>query len=164
LVLLCLLTGAGVVMMRNARLPARCYVCDAIVKAQVAKRKRREVICPECRAIKQSNADDQDTLEKKIEGRVTRLEMRRSILAVVLGLALPGCTHHLLGSKAKGLVMSVAVLILAVFVASGGGPMRPEPQLDVGRGAAGVVILFIIVYAICAWRSLALVAKKAEEE
>jgi tetratricopeptide (TPR) repeat protein len=162
--LLCLLTGAGVVMMRNARLPARCYVCDAVVKAQVAKRKRREVICPECRAIKQSNAEDQDTLEKNIEGRVTKLEMHRSILAIVLGLVLPGCAYHLLGSKAKGLVMSVAVFILAVFVASGGGPMRPEPQLNVGRGAAGAVILFLIVYAVCAWRSIALVARKGEEE
>jgi tetratricopeptide (TPR) repeat protein len=163
-ILLCLLTGTGIALMRNARLPARCYVCDAVVKAQVAKRKRREVICPECRAIKQSNADDQDALEKKIECRVTRIETRRSILAIVLGLVLPGSTYHILGSKTKGLLISVVVLILAIFVASGGGPLRPEPQLEVGRGAAWAVILLIAVYALCAWRSIILVARTPEEE
>jgi Tfp pilus assembly protein PilF len=164
MLLLAGLAGAAYMLMRKSRLPARCNICEKIVRTQVAKRKRREVLCPECRAIKQVNADDNEALEKQIEQRLTALETRRSIASLVAGAIVPGSTYHLLGSKIKGILFSFAVFALLGVVVTRGGPMRQTPQLDVGTSTGWALIGLAVVYGLCVWRSVVLVLKTAEEE
>lgn len=164
ILLLVLLTASAFVLMKNAKLPARCDICECVVKAQVIKRKRREVLCPACKAIKQQNADDNDALEKQLEQRVTNLETHHGIFHLVLGLVLPGSTYHLLGSKMKGFLLSVVVFMLLIIMVTSGGPVKQVPELDLGHNYGWAVVLFIAVYALYAWRSVMLVLRTQGEE
>jgi tetratricopeptide (TPR) repeat protein len=158
------LAGAAFVLMRKSRLPARCSICERIVKAQVAKRKRREILCPDCRAIKQVNADDNDALEEQIERRVSRLETRRSIASLVVGVIVPGGAYYLLGSKVKGFLLSFTIFALLAVVSSRGGPIRPTPQLEIGASIGWALVCLIVTYGLCVWRSVMLVLRTTEEE
>jgi len=158
------LTGAAFVLMRKSRLPARCDICERIVKAQVAKRKRRELLCPDCRAIKQVNADDNDALEKQVEQRVSSLETRRSIVGLAVGVIVPGGAYYLLGSKVKGFFFSFAIFVFLAVVLARGGPIRQAPQLEAGVSMGWALVCLIVVYGLCVWRSVMLVLKTTEEE
>jgi tetratricopeptide (TPR) repeat protein len=158
------LTGAAFVLMRKSRLPARCDICERIVKAQVAKRKRRELLCPDCRAIKQVNADDNDALEKQIEQRVSGLETRRSIAGLVVGVIVPGGAYYLRGSKVKGFFFAFAIFVLLAIVLCGGGPIRHTPQLEIGASIGWALVCLILIYGLCVWRSVMLVLRTTEEE
>ena len=164
LLVLALLAASAFMLMRGAKLPARCDICESVIGSQIVKRKRRDVLCPECRAIKQANADDNDALEKELEQRVTRLETRKGILTLVLGFLAPGSTYHLLGSKIKGFLLSVVIFTLLIVMVTGGGPMKPVPQLDLGRSFGWGIIVFVAVYALYAWRSVLLVVRSSREE
>lgn len=158
------LTAGGFVLVRRASLPARCDICEGLVKVQVSKRRRREFLCPDCRAIKQANADDNDAIEKQIEGRVGRLETRRSIAHLVIGLIVPGSTYHLLGSKILGFFLSVVVFAAFIAMASAGAPIGRSPQIGVERSYAWAVVVFAVVYGLYAWRSVMLVLKTPSED
>jgi hypothetical protein len=158
------LTAGAFMMARHTKLPARCDICESLVKVQVTKRKRREFLCPDCKAIKQANADDNDAIERQIENRVGRLETRRSIVHLVLGLAVPGSTYHLLGSKVVGFILSVVVFTAFLAMASGGGLIGRSPRLGAERSYEWAVILFAVVYGLCAWRSVMLVLREPSEE
>jgi Tfp pilus assembly protein PilF len=158
------IVGTAFVLMRKSRLPARCDICERIVKAQVVKRKRREILCLHCRAIKQVNADDNDALEKQIEQRVSGLETRRSIVGLVLGVIVPGGAYYLLGSKVKGFLFSFAIFVLLAVVFSRGGPIRQTPQLEIGTSVGWALVCLIVVYGLCVWRSVMVVLRTPEEE
>jgi tetratricopeptide (TPR) repeat protein len=164
LLLLAALTAAAFMLARKAQLPARCDVCETLVKVRVTKRKRREFLCPDCKAIKQANADDNDAIEKQMENRVGRLETRRGIAHLVLGLVVPGSTYHLLGSKVTGFVLSVVVFTAFVAMVGGGGPIGRSPHIGAERSYPWAVILFGIVYGLYAWRSVMLVLRTPGEE
>jgi Tfp pilus assembly protein PilF len=157
------LAGGAFALMRKSRLPARCDICEKIVRTQVAKRKRRDILCPECRAIKQVNADDNDALEKQVEERVSRLERLRNIGSLLVGV-LPGGTYYLLGSKAKGFLYAFATLVFAAVALSGGGPIRQTPKLESGASVLWALVCLIVVYGISLWRSAVLVLGAAEED
>jgi Tfp pilus assembly protein PilF len=163
LVLIALACGAFWVV-RGANLPARCDICDGLVKTEVTKRKRREVLCPDCKAVKLNNADDTDALERQLESRVQAVQTRRGIVNIALGLAVPGTAYHLLGSKIKGFVASVAVFTALVLLASGGSPIRHVPQLDMGRTYGWPLVVFAIFYGLCVWRSAVLALNVPGEE
>lgn len=158
------LTVAAFMLARKAKLPARCDICESLVKVQVSKRKRREFLCPDCKAIKQANADDNDAIERQIENRVGRLETRRSIAHLVLGLVVPGSTYHLLGSKIIGFVLSVVVFAAFIAMASGGELIGRSPHIGFERSYAWAVVLFAVVYGLYAWRSVMLILKTPSEE
>jgi hypothetical protein len=151
------LTALGFFLVRKARQPARCDICGGLLKARVAKRKRRDLLCRQCRAIKQANADSNDRLEKALEERVASLSTRRTLTRIALGLAIPGSTHHLLGSRARGFLFSAVVFTALALAASGGGPLKPLPRFDLDGTAAWAIILLIAVYAVYAWRAIKLV-------
>jgi tetratricopeptide (TPR) repeat protein len=164
LVVLAALTVAAFMVMRHARLPARCTVCESLVKTEVTKRKRRDVLCSECRAIKQTHADDNDALEKTIERRVSRLETRRGIVNLVVGLVVPGSVHHLVGSRLKGFLLSMIVVAPLVLLVTGGGPIKSIPQFVNGAHYAWALVLFLAVYALYAWRAVMLVIRTPGDE
>ncbi|MFZ1947790.1 MAG: tetratricopeptide repeat protein [bacterium] len=164
LLVLAALTVSAFMVMRNAKLPARCTVCESLVKAEVTKRKRRDVLCADCRAIKQTHADDNEALEKTIERRVSRLETRRGIFNIVVGLLVPGSVHHLLGSRLKGFLLSVVVTVPLVLLVTGGGLMKCLPRFADGSHFAWAVVLFVAVYALYAWRAVMLVIRTSGDE
>ncbi|HVP58287.1 MAG TPA: tetratricopeptide repeat protein [bacterium] len=164
LLLLAGLVAGAFVLMRKSRLPARCDICERIVKTQIAKRKRREILCADCRAIKQVNADDNDALEQRLEERLSRLENRRSIVSLIVGVLVPGGAYYLLGSKAKGFLFSFTILMLVAVVISHGGPIRPAPRLELGTSIGWALVCLIAVYGLCTWRSVTLVLKTSDEE
>ena len=157
IIVLIALAGGAFYLVRNAKLPARCDICEALVKTEVTKRKRREVLCPNCKAVKLNNTDDTDVLERQLENRLQSVQTRRNVLSLALGLAVPGSAYYLLGSKIKGFAASVAVFTAFVLLAGGGAPIGHVPQLDVGHTYAWAAVLFAVLYGLCAWRSTVLV-------
>ena len=163
IILVALACGAFYAL-KNAKLPARCDICEGIVKTEVTKRKRREILCPNCKAVKLNNADDTDALERQLEKRVQAVQTRRGIVNIVLGLVVPGSAYHLLGSKVKGFIASLAVFTALVLLATGGAPIKRVPQLAVGSTYGWALILFCVLYALSTWRSTVLALSVPGEE
>lgn len=156
------LTALAFTLVRRVRLPARCDVCGILIRTKVAKRKRRELLCRECKAIKQANADSNERLERGLEERVARLASRGTLMRIVLGLLVPGCAHHLVGWRLRGFLLSVAVFTTLALAVTGGGPVKSLPRFDLGGSSAPATVLFIVVYIIYAWRVVALALKASE--
>jgi Tfp pilus assembly protein PilF len=164
LLVLAALTASAFMLVRRARLPARCDVCRSVINTQVGKRKRRELLCAECRAIKQANADSNERLERSLENRVARLATRRGIVGIAIGLLVPGSTYHLLGYRTRGILISIIVFSSFILMASGGGLIKPIPRFDLGHSAVWATLVFLVIYALYAWRAIRLVLKRMEKE
>jgi tetratricopeptide (TPR) repeat protein len=152
-ILLILLTGLAAAFMRRAKCPARCEVCSAAVETQLTRRKRRDVLCPRCLEIKIRNAGDHRELEQEFDRRLARLQTREMILRIIGGLVIPGSTYHLSGRRFKGFAVSVVIFALLVLALNGGALLKVVPGLKIDPIAAWPLPLFIVVYALYAWRS-----------
>jgi Tfp pilus assembly protein PilF len=160
---LILLAGLAIAAMRKTKCPARCEICGCTVQTRVTKRRRKDILCPGCRLIKTNNANDHDRLEHQIRDRIGRLQLRRTVLRVVIGLLIPGSTYHLSGKRFKGFMVSVSVFSLLILAVSGGALIKPVPQLKLDSLTGWTLPAFILAYAIYAWRSTVAAVKNAKE-
>jgi len=150
--------------MRNAKVPARCEVCGALLQQQVTKRKRRDLMCETCEGINVANADNHDQLESGLEARLKRMATFEVIKRVALGLLLPGTCHMMAGKRSKGLALSFVLFALLLLALSGGKMVRPVPHFGSGGGSLWALILLAAVYGVYAWRTIVLATKSIGEE
>jgi hypothetical protein len=111
----------------------------------------------------QDNVGDSDELEAKLDEHLSRIHWRSTALRLVLGLAAPGASYHLCGQRLKGALMGILVYGLLILAITGGSIINRLPRFSVGGGAS-LIVLFICVYAIYAWRSTMLVLRHARQE
>ena len=161
---LLVISCAALVLMRNAKVPARCEVCGALLQQQVTKRKRRDLMCETCEGIKVANADNHDQLESGLEARLKRMATFEVIKRVALGLLLPGTCHMMAGKRSKGLALSFVLFALLLLALSGGKMVRPVPHFGSGGGSLWALILLAAVYGVYAWRTIVLATKSIGEE
>jgi tetratricopeptide (TPR) repeat protein len=164
LILLIILAGLMITFNKRSKVPARCDICCGLVQAQVTKRKRKEVLCRGCSAVKRASANDNDRIERRLEEHLRRLDKRRCVLRVITGLVLPGGSYHIAGQRLKGFLISVAITCLFILAATEGWPIKVVPQLRGNPPAGWPVPTFIVVYLIYAWRSTVLAISNAGED
>jgi tetratricopeptide (TPR) repeat protein len=145
------------------RIPARCDICGTHVPESIARRKRKEIACRRCARIMQDNVGDSDELEARLEVHLSRIHWRNTTMKLVLGLLAPGTSYHLCGKRFKGALTGVLVYGLLILALTGGSIVNRLPQFRTG-GSLSMIILFIGVYALYAWRSTALVLRHARQE
>jgi tetratricopeptide (TPR) repeat protein len=163
LVLICL-TGLALFLTRTAKCPARCDVCGALVQSQVARRRRRDLLCTACQAIKAANEKDHESIDRGLEDRVNRLANRNAIIAIAVGLLVPGSTYHMSGHRAKGVMIGIAIYALLILALSGGEIIAPVPRLKLLPPVGWSLPAFIFFYALYAWRSTVHTIKTFREE
>jgi tetratricopeptide (TPR) repeat protein len=162
-VILIILAAAAVALMRKAKCPARCEVCGCLVGTQMTKRKRRDRLCPTCHKTKVINAGSHRELESAYERRLRRLATRTVALRLILGLMIPGTAHHLAGKRFTGFVTSAVVIALFIAGISGGAVIRIVPALKTEMTITWALPVFLIVYAIYAWRSCVTAIRSVKE-
>jgi hypothetical protein len=149
--------------MRKAKYPARCEICGTTVQTQLARRKRRDVLCPRCLEIKIRNANDHREMEIELERRLGRIQTVNTILRVIAGLLVPGCTYHIAGKRVKGFGVSVVIYALLVLAIADGTLISVVPRLRIDPVAGWTLPVFVVAYAVYAWRSSVTAMKSAEE-
>jgi Tfp pilus assembly protein PilF len=154
----------ALVLMRNAKVPARCEVCGTLLQQQVTKRKRRDLACQTCEGIKVANADNHEQLDRALEARVKRMTTYEMIKRAVLGLLLPGTCHMMAGKRSKGLALSFVLFALALLALSGGKLVHPVPHFGPDRGSLWAMVLLLAVYGVYAWRTVVLAINSVNEE
>jgi Flp pilus assembly protein TadD len=157
------LAGGLVALSYRFKIPARCDICGVHVPESILRRKRKEIACRSCARIMQDNVGDSDELEAKLDEHLSRIHWRSTALRLVLGLAAPGASYHLCGQRLKGALMGILVYGLLILAITGGSIINRLPRFSVGGGAS-LIVLFICVYAIYAWRSTMLVLRHARQE
>lgn len=161
-VLIIIFFGA-LLSLRNAKVAARCEVCGVLIEQQVTKRKRKDLLCPDCEGIKAANADDHAKLENAFEERLKRMNTMEIIKRAALGLLLPGTCHMLAGKRSKGFALAFVVFALGLLALSGGEPVRPVPNFGSGGRPIWAMVLFVAVYCVYAWRTIVLAVKSVNE-
>jgi tetratricopeptide (TPR) repeat protein len=161
---LLVISCAALLLMRNAKVPARCEVCGVLLQQHVTKRKRRDLVCPVCEGIKVANADNHEQLETGLEERLKRMASFKIIKRVALGLLLPGTCHMLAGKRSKGFALSFMIFALVLLALSGGKLVRPVPHFGSGGGSLWAMVVLIVVYCTYAWRSIVLAINSVNEE
>lgn len=157
------LTILAAVLIRKARCPARCEICGCGVTVPVTRRKRKDVLCRDCQAIKVRFANDHDQLEHRIRHKLARLRLSRTVLRVLAGLFVFGSAHHLSGKRLRGFMTSVAMFSLLVLALSDGALIQPVPQLRLDPIGSWALPAFILAYAIYAWRSTVIAIRSVKE-
>ncbi|MGD9140629.1 MAG: hypothetical protein PVJ42_03730 [bacterium] len=162
-VILLVLVGGVLAVSYRFKIPARCDICGAHVTESIARRKRKEIACRSCARIMQDNVGDSDELESKLEEHLSRIHWRSTAVRLIVGLAAPGASYHLCGQRLKGILSGILVYGLLILAVTGGSIINRLPRFSTGGGAT-MVILFICVYAVYAWRSTMLVLRHARQE
>jgi tetratricopeptide (TPR) repeat protein len=157
------LAGLAVGAMRKADCPARCEMCGRSVESRLTKRRRKDILCNECLRIKTASANDHERLEHEYRCRMDKLRLRRTALNVVVGLLVPGSTYHLSGRRFKGFMTSFAVFSLLILALTDGALIKPVPQLKIDPLTGWALPLFVLVYAVYAWRSTVIAVQTARE-
>jgi tetratricopeptide (TPR) repeat protein len=161
---LIIVAGAAFALMRKAKCPARCEVCGCVVGTQMTKRKRKDRLCPTCHKLRLLNANDHRELEAQYDRRLRMLATRSVVLRIVLGLAVPGTSYHLAGKRFRGFMSSVVVIALLVLALGGGAVIRAVPVFRTEPTIKWALLLFVIAYAIYAWRSSVTAIRSVKEE
>jgi tetratricopeptide (TPR) repeat protein len=162
--ILILVSSLALVLMRKAKVPARCDICGALVQKQVVKRKRKELLCDDCDAIKARNADNNNQLEEDLENKLRRRGILGIIRMSVLGLLVPGSCYMLTGRRSRGFAISVAMYCLLILAASGGILIRPVPHFGVNPTSGWALPVFIVAYCLYVWRSTVLTIRSVNEQ
>jgi hypothetical protein len=157
------LAGLAVGAMRKADCPARCEMCGRSVESRVTKRRRKDILCGECLGIKTGSANDHEGLEHEYKRRMGKMRLRRTVLNIVVGLLVPGTTYHLSGRRFRGFMISFAVFSLLILALTDGALIKPVPQLNLDPLTGWALPLFILVYAVYAWRSTVIAIQTARE-
>ncbi len=160
---LIILAGGLLAVSYKFKIPARCDICGKHVPENIARRKRREIACRNCASIMQDHVSDGDELEATLEVHLSRIHWRTTTTRLVLGLVAPGSSYHLCGQRLKGVLMGVLIYGLLILALTGGSVINRLPRFRTGGGYS-LVILFICIYAIYAWRSTVLVLRHARQE
>ena len=160
---LIILTGGLVAASYKFRIAARCDICGTHVPESISRRKRKEIACNNCATIMQENAGDSDELEATLEVHLSKIHWRTTTTKLVLGLLAPGTSYHLCGQRLKGVLMGILVYGLLILALTGGSIINRLPRFRTSSGYT-LIILFICVYAIYAWRSTAVVLRHARQE
>jgi len=161
---LLIISCAALLIMRSAKVPARCEVCGALLHQRVTKRKRKDLMCPACEGIKVANSDDHKRLETGLEARLKRMAGIEVVRRAALGLLLPGTCHMIAGKRSKGFVLSFIIFALVLLALSGGKMVRPVPQFGPAGGSLWAMVVLVAVYCIYAWRTIVLAIKSVNEE
>jgi Flp pilus assembly protein TadD len=161
--MLIIIAGGLVAASYKLKIPARCDICGRHVPENIARRKRKEIACRNCARIMQSSVGDSDELEANLEVRLSKLHWRTTAVKLILGLVLPGSSYHLSGRRLQGTLLSILVYALLILAVTGGTIVNRLPQFRTGGGTS-VVVLFVCVYVLYAWRSTALVLRQARQE
>ncbi len=161
---LLILSCTALLLMRNAKVPARCEVCGVLLQQQVTKRKRKDLLCPACDGIKVANAENNKQIEAGLEARLKRMCNLEIMKRSALGLLLPGTCHMLSGKRSKGFALSFAIFALLLLALGNGRLIRPIPHFGAGGGSAWALVVFVVVYCIYAWRSIVLAINSVSEE
>ncbi|MFH1312278.1 MAG: tetratricopeptide repeat protein [Candidatus Eisenbacteria bacterium] len=157
------LAGAAFVAMRRADCPARCEVCGCSVLTRVTKRRRKDILCPNCHRIRARSANDHDRLEQELNGRLGKLKLMKICFNVVVGLLVPGTTYHLSGKRFKGFMVSFGLFSLMILALAGGAVIKPVPQLRLDPLTGWALPAFVLAYAVYAWRSTVTAIRSARE-
>ncbi len=157
------LAGAAFVAMRRADCPARCEVCGCPVQTRVTKRRRKDILCPNCHRIRTRRANDNDRLEQELKGRLGKIKFMKTVFNVVIGLLVPGATYHLSGKRFRGFMVSFGILSLLILALTGGALIKPVPQLRLDPLTGWALPAFVLAYAIYAWRSTVTAIRSARE-
>jgi hypothetical protein len=159
---LVILTVSLFVLMRRAKVPARCDICGTTVQSQIARRRRKEFLCPACLRIKETGTTN-DGLEEDLERRLRNRDTREAIKRIALGLIVPGSAHYLAGKRSKGLGLAFLIFTFLIITVSGGTVVEPIPNLG-GHSLSGWAIpLFVIVYAVYCWRASVTAIRSVQE-
>ncbi len=161
---LLVISCAALLLMRNAKVPARCEVCGVLLQQQVTKRKRRDLVCQDCEGIQVANADNQEQLETGLEARLKRMAGFEIIKRATLGLLLPGTCHMIAGKRSKGFALSFVIFALVLLALSGGKLVRPVPYFGSGGGSLWAMVLLVVVYCTYAWRTVVLAINSVNTE
>jgi Tfp pilus assembly protein PilF len=161
--LLLALTAGLVAVSYKFKISARCDICGTHVAESISRRKRKEIACRQCTSIMQNNVGDSDELEAELEVHLSRIHWRSTVTKLVLGLVVPGTSYHLCGQRLKGALMGILVYGLLILALTGGSIINRLPRFRTGSGYT-LMILFICVYAVYAWRSTTTVLRHARQE
>ena len=160
--LLIVLAASILVLMRRAKVPARCDVCGTTVQSQVARRRRRENLCPACHRIKETGATN-ESVEKGLERRLRTKDTREAIKRIILGLVVPGSAHYLSGKRSRGLALAFFTFTFLIIAAGGGTIVKPIPNLGTHSLSAWSLPLFVVIYALYCWRSTVIAIRSVQE-
>ena len=163
-VILIVLTVAAALLMWKARCPARCEICGCPIQVQVAKRRRKELLCRDCEGIKSRNASSNDDLERELDARLNGILLRKLVTRIVAGLIVPGSTYQLCGRRLKGLMISIGLYCLIIMAITGGSIIEPVPKIESPSTSAWPIIVFGFFYGIYAWRSTLLAIRSVRED
>jgi tetratricopeptide (TPR) repeat protein len=162
-IILIVLAGGLLAVSYKFKIPARCDICGVHVPESIARRKRKEIACRNCAQIMQDSVGDSDDLEANLDVRLSRLHWRSMALRLSLGFIVPGSSYHLCGQRMKGTLVAILVYGLLILAFTGGSIINRLPRFSTGGGAT-MIVLFICVYAVYAWRSTSLVLRHARQE
>ncbi len=162
LAVLIVLAVALLVLMRRAKVPARCDVCGATVQSQIARRRRKEFLCPACSRIKETGATN-ESVENGLERRLRNKNTREAIKRIALGLVVPGSAHYLSGKRSKGLALAFLVFTLLVITAGDGTVIKPIPNLGVSPISGWSLPFFVVTYTLYCWRSTVIAIRSVRE-
>jgi hypothetical protein len=106
-----------------------CAACGSPVCRRCRVRISRKNFCDGCAAIVRKNAPI-DAIEGDKAKRYRAAHARDRIVSFLLALILPGAGHVYAGQARRGRLILFLAGIAFFLVATGGGPLRPLPQLD----------------------------------
>jgi Flp pilus assembly protein TadD len=162
-IVLIVLAGGLVALSYRFKISARCDICGVHVPESIARRKRKEIACRGCARIMQENVGDSDELEARLDEHLSRIHWRSTALRLAIGLAAPGVSYHLCGQRLKGVLLGILVYGLLILAITGGSIVNRLPRFSSGGGVS-LIVIFICVYAVYAWRSTTLVLRHARQE
>jgi Flp pilus assembly protein TadD len=162
-VVLIALAGCLLAASYKFKIPARCDICGVYVPESITRRKRKEIACRNCAQIMQDSVGDSDELEAKLDVRVSRIYWKRAALRLVLGITVPGSSYHLCGQRMKGTIIAILLYGMFMVAFTGGSIINRLPRFTIGRGVT-IIVIFICLYTIYAWRSTMLVIRHARQE
>jgi hypothetical protein len=150
--------------MRRVRCPARCQICGTLVPSKVSRHRKRETICKSCQDIRQKAAGEDSAVDELHERRFRLMRDYVVLRRVIAGLVLPGSVHHIAGKRLKGILMSTVIIALLLPAIAGGSLVGRVPHLKSDITNVWPVILFVLTYAVYAWRSTVLAIRSVKEE
>lgn len=161
-VVLIVLAAGLLVMTRHAKVPARCDICGTTVQSQIARRRRKEFLCPACHRIKESGACN-ESVEQDLEQRIRGRDTREAIKRIILGLLVPGSAHYLSGKRSKGLALAFLIFAILIVALGNGALIKPIPNLGNHPMSGWALPLFIVIYALYCWRATITAIRSVQE-
>jgi len=156
------LTASLLVLMRRAKVPARCDVCCTTVQSQIARRRRKENLCPACHRIKETGTTN-ESVEKGLERRLRTKNIHEAIKRIILGLVVPGSAHYLSGKRSRGLALAFLIFTFLIIAAGGGTIIKPIPSLGTHPLSGWSLPVFVVIYALYCWRSSVIAIRSVQE-